>query len=385
MTSGSKGKSLELSRRSAAALRGQLTPSPGASQQQAESLGREAMAVGLDTLDLVRIHLRALTTLLPPGPSSRNSDGMIKRAASFFVEVVTPIENAHRTALKHNGELTRLKVTARQRTVELAAMQRQLQREIASREALQEALKKGEQHYSELLERSRHMQEHLRRLSHEILFAHEEERKKISRELHDEIGQMLTAINVRLATLNKEATVNTRDLKKKIASTQRLLEKSMNTVHRFARELRPPLLDDLGLIPALHSHMKAFTRRTHIPVHFTTSAEVERLDGDRKTVLYRVAQEALLNVAKHAEASLVKVSIKRLGGAIQIEILDNGKSFPVERVLHARRIRRLGLLGMRERVEMVGGSFSVESEPGKGTVIRAQIPFGNGRNGSPHA
>ena len=381
MSSGSKGKSLELSRRYSAALREQLTPTTGTSPQPAESLAREALVVGMDMMDLVRIHVRALITLLPPGPSSRRSDGMIRRAASFFVEVLTPIENARRAAVELNGQSSRVKPTARKKPVELVAARKRLQHEIDSRRALHQALKASERHYRELLDKSRTMQEHLRQLSREILLAHEEERKKISRELHDEIGQTLTAINVKLATLNKEATVNSVDLKKKIASTQRLLEKSMSTVHRFARELRPPLLDDLGLIPALHSCMKEFTRRTDIPVHFKTFAEVEKLDSDKRTVLYRVAQEAFSNVAKHAEASLVTVTIKRLRGAVQIEIRDNGKSFDAERVLHAKRIRRLGLLGMRERVEMVGGSFSVESEPDRGTTIRAQIPFGNGRNG----
>ncbi len=306
MSSGSKGTRAGLSQRYSAALRTQLAPKPGASLRPAESLGREALAVGLDTLDLVRIHERALIRLLPPGPSSKNGNGMIKRAARFFVEALTPIENAHRTALKDNGHLNRLNVTMRRRTVELAAIRRQLKREIARRKAVEEALKKSEQHYGQLLEKSRHMQEHLRRLSHQILSAQEEERKKISRELHDEIGQTLTAINVKLATLKKEATVNTKGLKKKIASTQRLVEKSMNIVHRFARELRPPLLDDLGLIPALHSFMKGFTKRTGIPVHFTAFAAVEQLDSDKRTVLYRVAQEALTNVAKHAHASRVK-------------------------------------------------------------------------------
>lgn len=253
-----------------------------------------------------------------------------------------------------------------------------LKREIVRRESVQEALTKSERHYGQLLERSRHMQEHLRRLSHEILSGQEEERKKISRELHDEIGQILTAINVRLATLKEETAVNSSGLRKKIASTQRLVEKSMNTVHRFARELRPSLLDDLGLIPALHSYMKAFTKRTSIPIHFKAVAAVERLDSDKRTVLYRVAQEALTNVAKHANASLVAVSIQSLQGDARMEIHDNGKSFQVHHLLYAKKIRRLGLLGMRERVEMVGGIFTVESAPGKGTTIRAQIPFSNG-------
>jgi signal transduction histidine kinase len=259
---------------------------------------------------------------------------------------------------------------------------RRLKREIGNRETVQKALKTSEQHHRQSLETARRMQEQLRRLSHELLSAQEEERKRISRELHDEIGQALTAITVNLAQLNREAKVNTAGLKAHIASTQRLVENSMNTVHRFARELRPPALDDLGLIPALRAHLQDFTKRTGIPVHVTTLAAVERLNADKRTVLYRVAQEALSNVAKHAHATLVEMSLLKLGGAAWMEIHDNGRSFQVERALFAKRTKRLGLLGMRERVEMVGGTFTVASSPGTGTTVRAQVPFRNGRRGS---
>ena len=353
--------------------------------RSAQSLGCAALAIGLDRLDLVRIHEHALIPLLPPGPSSGKATGMVKRAASFLVEALAPIEDAHRTKLKRNNSLNRVDVTKRERDVELAAAHRQLKREIGRREAVQEALKNSERHYGQLLEKSRRMQEHLRRLSHELLSAQEEERKRISRELHDEIGQTLTAINVRLAALKQEATVNTAGLKKKISSTQRLVDRSMNTVHRFARELRPSLLDDMGLIPALHAHMKDFTRRTHIPIHCRAYAAVEQLSSEKRTVLYRVAQEAFANIAKHAQASVVEVRIQRLPGAVRMEIHDNGKSFEVQKVLSTRRIRRLGLIGMRERVEMVGGAFNIESAPGKGTTICAEIPFGHGRKRSPDA
>lgn len=262
-----------------------------------------------------------------------------------------------------------------------ATLLRKLQREIGRRESLQEALETSEKHYGELLDKSRHLQEQLRRLSHELLSAQEEERKKISRDLHDQVGQTLTAINVKLTTLNQAAKLNASGLKLQLAGTQRLLEKSMTVVHRFARELRPPQLDDLGLTPALRSFMTDFTKRTNIPIRATVSAAVEQLDSDRKTVLYRVAQEALTNVARHAQASLVRVSIQRAPGSVGMEIHDNGKSFRVDRVLGAKRPARLGLLGMRERVEMVGGTFSVESAPGAGTSVRAQIPFRNGSRG----
>jgi signal transduction histidine kinase len=263
-----------------------------------------------------------------------------------------------------------------------ALAQRQLKQEVDKRTTVQTALEKSETHYRRLLEKSRHMQENLRRLSHQILSAQEEERKRISRELHDEVGQTLTAINVKLAALRKEAEVNTAGLRKHIANTQRLVEQSMDTVHRFARELRPPVLDDLGLLPALRASMKDFTKRTHVPIHVTALTAVEQLRADKRTVLYRVAQEALANVAMHARATLVEVSLIKVDGDVCMEIHDNGKSFAVERVLAAKKMKRLGLLGMRERVEMVGGSFAVESARGRGTTVRVQIPFRNGHRRS---
>jgi signal transduction histidine kinase len=263
----------------------------------------------------------------------------------------------------------------RQFCKELAAANLRLKRETERRKSAEQSLRQGERHYAQLLAESRQMQEQLRHLSHQILMAQEEERKQISRELHDEIAQALAGINVYLATLKSEAALNTKGLDRKITRTQRLVEKSVDIVHRFARELRPTVLDDLGLIPALHSFMKGFTKRTHIKIHFTAFAEVEQLNGTKRTVLFRVAQEALNNIAKHANAGLVKVSLQKISGAVRMEINDDGKSFRVERVLLATRNKRLGLVGMRERVEMVGGSFHIESAPGKGTTVHAQIPF----------
>ncbi len=283
------------------------------------------------------------------------------------------------TALKRAEE-------AQRRTAELAAANRELRQEIVRRRAMEKALKDSERHQRRLLAKSRGMQEQLRLLSHQLLQAQEEERKRISRELHDEITQTLVGINVQLETLAREATIDPAKLKRKIARTQRMVEASVSTVLQFARELRPALLDDLGLIASVHALVRDFTKRTGVRVRFTAFAGVERLSIDRRTVLYRVVQSALANVARHAHASQVNVSIRKLPGAVCMEISDNGTSFNVARVLHAARKRRLGLLGMRERVEMVGGVMRVESAPGRGTTIQAQIPFAgsSARKGRAH-
>ena len=166
-----------------------------------------------------------------------------------------------------------------------------------------------------------------------------------------------------------------RALKAKIACTQRLVENSVNEVHRFARELRPAVLDDLGLIPALHAYCKNLAARKKIKVQLTAVRGVEALSGEKRTVLYRVAQEALTNVVRHARATHVTVNLRDLRGTLRMEIADNGKSFQVERTLLARNNKRLGLVGMRERIEMIGGSLNITSSPGDGTTVRAEIPF----------
>jgi two-component system sensor histidine kinase DegS len=137
-------------------------------------------------------------------------------------------------------------------------------------------------------------------------------------------------------------------------------------------------LDDLGLIPALHTFMKSFTAQTGVRVSLSAPAAVNSVNSDKRTVLFRVAQEALTNVARHAQASKAEVRIQKLDGAICMRIVDNGKGFQEERLLHAPKNKRLGLLGMRERLEMVGGDITIESTPGKGTTIQAQIPFADG-------
>jgi len=370
-----KPKFLKLSQRYRAALRTHLQQGRHASLEPARGLGGEALAAGLETLDLAKLHEQILVAeVLPACPVGRRS-ALIKQAGIFFAVAITPIEKTHRNAREAAVLLKKFIETLSQRTVELAASNLELSLEITQRKAAEEALRKSEHHYAQLLKQSDSLQEQLRRLSRQILSAQEEERKRISRELHDVIAQTLTGINVRLAALKKEAAINTNGLDRNIARTQRLVEKSVGIVHEFARELRPAALDDLGLIPALHSFVKLFSKRTRIHVHLKVFAGVEQLPGNQRTILYRVAQEALTNVSRHAHASRVEVGIQKVAEGICLKIADNGKSFEVERVLNARGPKRLGLLGMRERVEMVGGRFTVESVPGTGTTISALIPL----------
>jgi signal transduction histidine kinase len=340
------------------------------------------MSLGLETLDLAAVHEQALVALVSPNYSPRTREAMVRRAGIFFAEAITPIEKTHRTALETNFTLDQTNRSLRQRTLKLTASNRQLKQEIVKRRLAEEALRKSERHSRQLLEQSRQMQAQLRLMSRQLLLGQEEERKKISRELHDVIAQTLTSINFRLADLKADATANTKDLEQKITNTQQLVEQSVNIVHRFARELRPTVLDDVGLIPALRTFMKGFNEETGIHLSLSAFAAVEQMKGDKRTVLYRVAQEALTNIARHAQASRAEVRIERLDGAVCMKIKDDGKGFQTEHVLHAKKNKRLGLLGMRERLEMVGGTFTMKSAPGKGTSVIAQIPLANnGRRG----
>jgi signal transduction histidine kinase len=360
------------------ALRGYLNETTRAKPAAARKLGHAAARLGLDILPLVAIHEEALIdeALATKTPAVRRR--IVRRAAKFFAEAIIPIEATHRTALENNAKLLRLNRDLKQRAREISASHGKLAAEIVRRRDVEQDLRKSERQSKLLLRQSTQLQEDLRRLSRRILSTQEEERKRISRELHDLVAQTLTSINVHLTTLKLESAQHAGNLKRNITRTQKLVERSVDKVHRFARELRPAVLDDLGLIPALRSFIESFAKDAGVRVKMTACATVEQLNNDRRTVLYRVAQEALTNVARHARAGNVTVEIRELPGAIRMRIHDDGRSFDVERLLHSRRSRRMGLLGMRERVEVVGGTFAIESVPGKGTTVTAWVPFRNG-------
>ncbi|HEX4644324.1 MAG TPA: sensor histidine kinase, partial [Verrucomicrobiae bacterium] len=200
-----------------------------------------------------------------------------------------------------------------------------------------------------------------------------EERKRISRELHDEVGQSLTAINVMLATLKNDGSPDGHN--RKFAETQNLLQETMETVHRFARDLRPAMLDELGLLPALRSYVKGFADRTGLRVYFHGNPIAEKLADEQKTVIYRVVQESLTNVSKHARASRVDMEIRKFKDGICIEITDDGQSLKADPLNSGKVKGRLGLLGMQERVRLVNGRFTVKAHADKGTTVRAVIPL----------
>lgn len=349
---------------------------------KARALGREAMALQLDALALTRIHDRALAAHdLPPRHSGITARaGHLTHASRFFSEMLKPIVHQSAIDQKNLRRAQKLDHLLAERTAELASVRRQLKRETARRQAGELRLAEGARHYSTLLAQSHRMQEQARRLTRQFLVAQEEERKEISRDLHDDVAQILAGINVQLAGLKDAAALHSRSLRRRIALAQRLVARSVEVVHRYARELRPAMLDDLGLIPALRSFIRSMPGRNGLDIGFTAFAAVEGIESSRRTVLFRVAQEALTNVARHAHATVATLRIHRRGDAVHLVVHDDGRSFDAERVLNSRSNKRLGLLGMRERVEMVGGTFSIHSTPSDGTTVHAEIPLrSNGR------
>jgi signal transduction histidine kinase len=346
--------------------------------QQAYELGRGAIARGLGVLDVARLHQRALASCLPPVLPGKIKSRTLKAAETFFMETLSPFEAAHRGFRKANLELRQVNQSLEQRNAELDRINRALAREVRQRKRTEKALRQSEDHYRQLFRHARLMQENLRSLSQRILHAQEEERKRISRELHDEVGQALTAASTGLEMLQRNGVADARQLKKKIVDTQNFLAQTMDLVHRFARELRPAMLDELGLLPALRSYLRGFAERTGLRVRFAATVQAEKLNNEQKIVLYRVTQESLTNVARHAQASQVAVTLRKLKDLVQMRIRDDGRAFRVNGQPIAHGKERLGLLGMQERVRLVNGRFAVRPVPGKGTTVTVEIPFETG-------
>jgi len=210
--------------------------------------------------------------------------------------------------------------------------------------------------------------EALQELSARLLQAQEAERKAIARELHDEVGQSLTGVLLEMANLSLLIRNQKTDLlEPKAGEIKKLVEDSIVVVRNMALLLRPPMLDDLGLLPALQWQAREITRRSGIRVKIAAESMPENLPDHLKTCIYRIVQEALHNVMQHAGAHTARVSIHTEEGRIYLSVQDDGKGF-------AKGERGMGLLGMEERVSHLGGSFAVESEPGEGAIVRVILP-----------
>ena len=352
--------------------------------EHAYELGREAMAKKFGVLDMARIHQQALASLFPISSELRQK-AILRAAEVFFLDSLSPFEATHRGFCDTNNRLQRLIAEQEKRNQDLASINCKLTEEIHRRKQTEKALRQSESHFRKLFDDARAMEDALRDLSNKVLDVQEDERKRLSRELHDETGQALTAISVTLASLGRHERCGTVK-QQRLREAQRLLRSTMETIHDFARELRPTMLDELGLLPTLRSYLTGFAERTGLQVHFRASPEAEKLAANAKLVLFRVAQESLTNIAKHAHANRVDFRIHKATSHICMIIRDNGKSFRELPKDSARQKQCLGLLGMQERVRLVNGRIVIRPHMGKGTTVNVVVPLTlNGvthRNGS---
>lgn len=208
----------------------------------------------------------------------------------------------------------------------------------------------------------------LRKLSDRLVTAQEEERRSLSRELHDEVGQAMSAMLFELVRL--QATPPGSEAHGVLlASVRRTAEACVGTVRNMALLLRPSMLDDLGLVPALKWQAREVTRRTGLKIRLAADEIAEDLPDSHRTCVYRVVQEALHNCARHSKATQVRVAVTRSGDELNVCVQDDGVGFD------PRQEKGMGLLGMEERVERLNGRFEVESHPGAGTIVSIRLPI----------
>ena len=340
-----------------------LLNSSEASLKSAEILGQEAVVLGLKMVDVAVFHEHAMIAEILAMKTDIARKCISERAKLYISAVLLPIEANYRAAFEALDSTLHAN--------------KALVKEVELRKLAEKKLLENDKKTSELLKNSVLQQKRLRKMARLLLSAQEDERKRVSRDLHDVIAQVLTGINVQLSVLKLEALSNFKGISRNIARAEKLVAKSVDIVHRFAFDLRPVLLDDLGLIPALQLLIQQFSKDSSLSVKQTFSFKEDIVNKSCRTVLYRVVQEALRNVARHAAATEVSVNIVQVDNVLRLEVVDNGKSFDAEAFQKAGKSKRIGLFCMRERVEMVEGHFSIHSSPGQGTTVRAEFPWQN--------
>ncbi len=213
-------------------------------------------------------------------------------------------------------------------------------------------------------------EERLRLLSQQLVSSQEQERKNLSRELHDEIGQLLTALRMELGNMERIRAATGVDLGPHLDQAKKLAETTLKTTRDIAMGLRPAMLDLLGLGPALEWQAREFSRRYNTPIQLEVDGDLKDLSDRHRTYLYRIVQEGLTNCARHAQAKNIRVRLQDSNGQVALTVEDDGVGFDA----HAKVVYGLGLLGLTERVRELAGSIAIESEPGKGTKLAVTLP-----------
>lgn len=238
---------------------------------------------------------------------------------------------------------------------------------------------------NQILDEVQRYEEQMRALSGRVIYAQEEERQRIARELHDDTGQLLTLLLIRLKLL--ESQPGAEALEDQIVELRGLVSGAIERVRQLALNLRPPSLDQLGLLPALRSLVSTYTTNTHIAVKLDLAREPVRLSPERTIAVYRIAQEALTNIAKHAGAHTVLMTVQVVDEMLELQVQDDGSGFdPVALARHAHRGTGggahgeaggpgVGLFGMEERARLAGGTLRIQSAVGHGTSVHLAVPM----------
>ena len=209
----------------------------------------------------------------------------------------------------------------------------------------------------------------------------EEERRLLSRELHDQVGQLVTAAKINVQSAR--GATKARDARTKLAKTARILNDVLEQTRQISFALRPSILDDLGLGPAIRSMLTERARATGITAEFVADPDLSRADAESEIACYRVAAEAVTNAVRHAKARKITIEMHNAGGAIRLRVRDNGSGFKMQKMERAPIRDRLGVIGMRERATAVGGILEISSEPGRGTEVTADFPLSSAPDSSP--
>lgn len=235
--------------------------------------------------------------------------------------------------------------------------------------ALRESADRRERQLAE--DKLRRSLDQLRALTKYLQYVREEERTRIAREVHDELGQALTGLKLDMSLLSNQLPKNTKGLQEKTKTMITHIDTTIQTVRRIATELRPGILDSLGLVAALEWQANEFQMRTSIPCTVTSTVNDTEWAPDFQTVFFRIFQETLTNVIRHAKASRVDVELAEEDAHLVMKVRDNGRGISAEELASTRS---LGLVGMRERAILIGGEVTLHGAPGKGTTVTLRVP-----------
>jgi signal transduction histidine kinase len=282
-----------------------------ATLRHAYELGRRAVDEGKSLIEIGVLHHQALLVLVKEAKTAEQRASLLRAGADFLAENLSPYEMAHRGFHDAVNALRQLNQTL------------------------------------------------------------EEEIKRIAYAVHDEAGQLLVAVHLALANVSRELP---KAQQVQIARVEELLGQVEMQLRRYSHELRPTILDDLGWIPAIRFLAEGVARRTNLPIRIKTTV-AGRLPSAIEVALYRVVQEALTNAAKHSKASRISIQARRIGRVLCCSIQDDGTGFDVRAVQSGRGRRGLGLIGMRERMNAIGGTLLIDSAPGRGTKLSIRVPI----------